>query len=176
MQSSTIFTVFLIFLISTTVVYADHVTSDYDRHIRFEKFKTFMWVQEPQTDEPFMKERLMAAVNTQLTNRGLIVVNEGADCVVDAALTIDERRTWQTYYDSFGWDWGWDYSGWATTTEITFDVATITVDLFDSHTNKLAWRGTATDEVSHHPEKRSKNIRKEIEKMFRGFPPVRVNY
>jgi hypothetical protein len=53
-------------------------------------------------------------------------------------------------------------------------VGTLTVDLFDPKSKKLVWQGVATDTLSHKPEKRTKEFDKEIEKMFKDFPPAVV--
>jgi len=148
---------------------ADKVTADYDRSVNFSKFKTFMWIEEPQTGEPFMKDRIMAAVNRQLTYRGLRQVSDGADLAVGANLATEEKHTWETYYSGGGWDWG---GGWATTTERTYQVGTLTVDLFDAQSKKLVWEGIGVDTLSRHPDKRIKDNDKQVEKMFRGFPPL----
>ena len=147
--------------------HADKVTSDYDHAVNFSKYHTFMWVREPEPEHAFMKERIMAAVNAQLTARGLSEVDEGADLAVGANVALTEAHSWETYYDGSDWSWG----GWAWTTENTYLVGTVTVDLLDAQTRKLVWQGIGVDEVSSKPEKRTKHSRKLVEKMFRDFPP-----
>jgi hypothetical protein len=157
---------------------ADKVTSDHDRNVNFAKFKTFMWIKEPVTDQAFMKDRIMKAVTQQLCDRGFSLVQQGGDLAVGANLSTQEQHVWETFSTGgggWGWGWGWDGgSTWATTTERTYQVGTLTVDLFDSQTKKLAWQGVGTDEMSRHPEKRTKEIDKQILKMFREFPPVHI--
>jgi hypothetical protein len=151
------------------VARADKVTADYDHAVDFFKYKTFMWISEPDTQQPFMKERIMAAVNSQLAARGLRLVHDGADLAIGAHLATEERQTWETYYSGSDWSWG---SGWATTTVKTYEVGTLTVDLFDTNSKKLIWQGVGVDTLSHKPEKRTRGIDKEIGKMFKEFPPV----
>jgi hypothetical protein len=157
----------LLFL-TVAVARADKVTADYDHSVNFYKYKTFMWIGEPDSNVAFMKDRIMAAVNAQLTVRGLRLVSDGADLAIGANLATEEKHTWETYYSGSGWGWG---DGWATTTEKTYLVGTLTVDLFDAQTKKLVWQGVATDTLSRKPEKRWKDTDKEVEKMFRYFPP-----
>ncbi len=146
---------------------ADRVTSDRDHRVNFSKYKTFMWVHEPEPREAFMKERIVASVNAQLVARGMRQVDDGADLAVGANMATEEKHTWETYYNGDGWGWG---SGWSVTKEKTYEVGTLTVDLFDAHTRKLVWQGVGTDEVSPKPEKRTKETDKQIEKMFKHFP------
>jgi hypothetical protein len=168
MRSPSISVVLGLVFLMASVARADKVTSDYDHTANFSKYKTFMWINEPQTDEPFMKERIMAAVTAQLGVKGLQSVKSGADLAIGANFATEEKHTWETYYSGSGWGWG---DGWATTTVKTYEVGTLTVDLFDTQSKKLVWQGVAIDTLSRHPEKRTKDTDKEIEKMFKEFPP-----
>src|SRR5262249_26555119 len=154
-----------ILFLTVAVARADKVTFDYDHSVNFYKYKNFMWLHdEPQTTEPFMKDRIMAAVDAQLTLRGLRRVSEGADLAVGAKFATEEKHSWETYYS------GSD-GGWATTTEKTYEVGTLTVDLFDVHSEKLVWEAVATDTLSRRPKKRWKESDEQVAKMFKNFPP-----
>jgi len=59
----------------------------------------------------------------------------------------------------------------ATTTEETYTVGTLVVDLFGSRTRKLIWRGKATDILSENPKETTKKLNEDIEKLFKKFPP-----
>ena len=155
-------------LLAGVVARADKVTSDYDHEVNFSQYKTFMWIQRPKCEEPFMAERIVSAINAQLKVKGLSEVTEGADMAVGANFATEEQHEWETYYSGSGW--GWD-GGWSTTKVKTYEVGTLTVDLFDAKRKKLAWQGVAIDELSPHPRKRDREIGKEIEKMFKVFPP-----
>jgi hypothetical protein len=47
----------------------------------------------------------------------------------------------------------------------------LVVDLFDSNTKKLIWRGASSDALSDKSAKNIKNLDKGVEKMFDHFPP-----
>src|SRR5262245_52255325 len=100
-----------ILLLTANAALADKVTSDYNHRVNFSKYKTFMWIDQPQPIEPFMKERIMKAVNLQLQARGFRLVNDGADLAIGANLASEEKHTWETYYTGGGWGWGWGW-GW----------------------------------------------------------------
>ncbi len=146
---------------------ADKVTADRDHRVNFSEYKTFMWIQKPKSKEPFMADRIVAAVNAQLRLKGFREVDEGADMAVGANLATEEQHEWETYYS--GGDWGWG-PGWSTTRVKSYEVGTITVDLFDTESKKVIWQGVATDEVSSRPQKRTRETDKQIEKMFKNFP------
>jgi hypothetical protein len=168
MQSRNNFVLLVILILSATVARADKVTADYDHSVNFSKFKTYMWIPDSHSSVPFMKDRVMKSVNQHLTARGLREVSAGADLAVSANLATEEKHTWETYY-SGGWDWGWG-GGWTTTTERTYEVGTLTVDMFDAQTRKLVWQGVSVDRLHSHPEKNIKESHKWIDKMFEKLP------
>ena len=158
-----------VFLLAA-VARADRVTTDHDHSVNFSKYKTFMWVHEPQTNEPLMKDRIINSINEKLRLRGFRQVNQGADLAVGANLATEERHTWDTYYTGSDWGWGYGGGGWATTEERTYEVGTLTVDLFDAENHKVIWQGVGVDKVSSKPEKQTRDLNKQIDKMFRYFP------
>jgi Domain of unknown function (DUF4136) len=171
MQAPRICVMLSMMLFAATVLRADKVRSDFDHSVNFSQFRTFKWIRQPVTNEPFAAERIMKAVNLQLTARGLREVTEGAraDLAIGANLASEEKHTWETYYSGSGWDWG---PGWTTTVEKTYEVGTLTVDVFDADNKKIVWQGISVDTIPSKAEKRIKDRDKQIEKMFRGFPPI----
>jgi Domain of unknown function (DUF4136) len=47
----------------------------------------------------------------------------------------------------------------------------LALDIFDTLTKKLIWRGIASDALSDKPEKNEKKLEKGVEDMFKHFPP-----
>jgi len=155
------------FVLAVTVAArADKVTADYDHAVDFSQYKTFMWMQKPECKDPFIEERIVTAVNTELVNKGLIQVGDGADLAFGANLATQQKHTWETYDDGSGWGWG----GWSTTKMRKYEVGILTVDLFDGHRKTLAWQGVAVGEVSADPTQRTRQTFREIEKMFKDYP------
>jgi hypothetical protein len=111
-------------------------------------------------------------------------VESGGDVSIVAMEMTKDHRTLNTYYDSFGGGWGGGGGfGWgggfgggggfgdATTTEDTYKVGTLVVDLFDAKTKKLFWRGSASDTISNKSDKNIRDLDKGVQKMFDHFPP-----
>ena len=48
---------------------------------------------------------------------------------------------------------------------------TLVVDMFDSATKELLWRGSASGTVSSKSDKNIKNLDKGVQKMFKNYPP-----
>ena len=157
-------------LLIAIVAFAQKVTTDYDHAANFSQYKTFMWLKEPNTEDPLMKQRIIDAVNTELTEKGLQLVRDNADLNVAAHISTRQKQTLNTFYDGYP-GWGWGMGGMATTTVQTYEVGTLVVDLFDSGTKRVIWRGTATATVPDKPEKKEKKIEKALDKMFKDFPP-----
>jgi hypothetical protein len=160
-------------MVIANAVFAQNVKTDYNPGTNFAAYKTFMWIKEPKTTNPLMKERVMNDINEALTARGLKLVTSDADLCIAAHAATTEERTLNTFYDGFGggWRWGGGF-GSATTTTSTYEVGTLVVDLFDAKTKDAIWRGTASKTLSENPQKNAENLNKAIEKMFKNFPPA----
>jgi hypothetical protein len=59
----------------------------------------------------------------------------------------------------------------ATTTVDNIPVGTLVIDMYDTSTKQLVWRGLATDQLSDKPDKDTKKLEKAVNKMFDKFPP-----
>lgn len=155
---------------------AQKVSFDYDHNANFSQYKTFMWIKPVHyRQDPFMEQRIMDAVNAQLTAKGWQLVTEKADVGVVAHIATLEEHSLETFYDGFGGGWGWRHWGGgfgeAITMDHPYEVGTLIVDLLDAHTKQLIWRGEATDSLSEKPDKDVKKLNKAVEKLFKDFPP-----
>ena len=153
--------------------FAQKVTTDYSKTADFAQYKTFMWIKEPKTSDPLVRQRIINDVNAALAAKGLQLVTSNADMCVAAHNATKEERSLNTFYNGFGggWRWGGGF-GSATTTVNTYEVGTLVVDLFDCRTKDAVWRGTATKTLSGNPEKNTENLNKAVEDMFKKFPPA----
>jgi hypothetical protein len=148
------------------------VSTDYDHKADFSRYHTYSWIGV-RTANSLWQERIMGAVDSQLAAKGWTKVGSGGEASISAFGKTVERDNMQTFYDGFpGWGWhGWGGMGTATTTVIPERVGNLTIDVFDSTTKKLIWRGTASDTLSSKPEKNDKKLDKAVEEMFEHFPP-----
>jgi len=149
---------------------AQQVKTDYDRNANFGQYKTFSW-QHLKTQDPLDVDRIKSDVNAALTAKGWTQVASGGDVSIIAIQTTQDQQTLNTFYDGFGGGWGWRrFGGGATTTE-TYEVGTLVVDLFDTKTKQLIWRGSASDTLSNNSNKNIENLNKGVDKLFKKFPP-----
>jgi hypothetical protein len=160
--------------LSATASFAQ-VKTDYDRSVNFAQYKTYSW-GNVHTEDPLWVDRIRDAVSSALAAKGWKQVESGGDVSVMAMEMTETHQTLNTYYDNFGGGWGWRWGGLggfgiSTTTEETYKVGTLVVDLFDTNAKKLIWRGSAMDTLSDKSDKNIKNLDKGVEKMFEHFPP-----
>jgi len=149
---------------------AQQVKTDYDRGANFGQYKTYSW-EQIKTQDPLMVDRIKSAVKTTLAAKGFTEVPSNGDLSLVAMETTRDQQTLDTFYNNFGGGWRWGGFGDATTTTETYKVGTLVVDLFDTKTKTLVWRGSASDTLSNKSEKNIDNLDKGVEKMFKQFPP-----
>ena len=141
--------------------FAQDVKTDYDRAADFNQYKTYSW-ENVHTQNPLWVDRIKEAVNSALASKGWTQVESGGNISIMAMEMTSSHQTLNTYYDGFGGGWGWrgrfggGFGGFgdATTTEETYKVGTLVVDLFDSNTKKLIWRGSSSDTLSDKSDKK----------------------
>src|SRR5712672_616548 len=171
----TIFVSIAMFFALTAASFAQQVKTDYDHNANFRQYKSYSW-EKVQTKDPLMVDRIKEAVNGALTAKGWTQVESGGDVSVVAMEITKNQQTLNTFYDGFGGGWGFRRFGGggfgeSTTTTETYRVGTLVVDLFDTKTKELVWRGNASDTLSNNSDKNIKNMDKDVEKMFKQFPP-----
>jgi hypothetical protein len=152
---------------------AGDVKTDYDRNANFGQYKTYSW-QQVKTKNLLDVDRIKSSVNAALAAKGWTQVDSGGDVSVVAMEITRNQQTLNTFYNGFGGGWRWrGFGGFgeATTTTETYKVGTLVVDLFDAKTKGLVWRGSSTDTLSNNSNKNIKNMDKDVEKMFKDFPP-----
>jgi Domain of unknown function (DUF4136) len=157
---------------------AQQVKTDYDRNANFTQYKTYSW-EQVKTKDTLDVDRIKSAVNAALTAKGWMQVPSSGDVSIIALEITQNQQTLNTLYDGFGGGWGWrrfgggGFGGFgdATTTTDTYQVGTLVVDLFDTKTKQLLWRGSASDTLSNNSNKNIKNLDNGVQKMFKQFPP-----
>ena len=165
-------------LLCATASFAQQVKTDYDRSADFSQYKTYSW-EKVQSQNPLWVDRIKTAVNSALAAKGWTLVESGGNVSIVAMEMNQSHQTLNTYYDSFAGGWGWgrrfggfgDDFGESTTTPETYRVGTLVVDLFDSSSKNLLWRGSLSDVISDKSSKNIKNLDKGVAKLFDHFPP-----
>lgn len=147
------------------------VITDYNHQTDFSRYKTYSWI-EVKAGDPLWVDRIEAAVDSQLVAKGWSRVNGGGDASVCAFASTRAQPRLETFYTGFGGGWRWRGfgDGFAYTEINTIPIGTLVVDIFDSASKQLIWRGNAEDAMSEKPEKNEKKMEKAVEEMFKHFP------
>lgn len=167
-------------LMSTAALHAQHVHTDFDHHAPFSDYHTYT-IGKIQTSNPLDQSVLKDEIRRDLQYHGWRQVPQGGDVVITAIGSQRDQRQYQTFYDGlgpgFGWGgWGgWWGGGWggspSTTTVREIPVGTLIVDMYDTHTHNMVWRGMSHETESDNMNKNSGKLQKAIDEMFYKFPP-----
>jgi hypothetical protein len=153
---------------------AQDVTRDWDKAFDFSKLKTFAIKIGTSWNNQLSEKRVVDDVASALTAKGWVrTENEDqADATVVLHGATQVKHTLNTFYDGWG---GWGYGGMSsgTTTVTDYKVGTLVVDIFETKSKNLVFRGTASDEISDNPDKNVKKITKATDKLFKDFPPTK---
>jgi len=149
---------------------ASDVKTDYDHHANFSHYRTYHW-DRVQTSNPLWQNRIMEAVDRDLQAKGLQRVESGGDLALTAVGATHNEQEYQTFYNGFpGWRWR-RFGETATTTVTTYRIGTLVLDMYDTNSKNLVWRGLSSDTLSEKPEKNQDKLSKSVGKMFEHFPP-----
>jgi hypothetical protein len=157
-----------------TAVFADHVTVDYDHAEHFNQIKTYSW-SKVQTANSIWDDRVKDAIDQELSAKGWMQVSSGGEVTLVAIEKTSIHQQYDTFYDGFG---GWrrfGSFGESTTTVDNYEVGTLIVSMFDGNSKQLIWRGASSSDLSGNPEKNTKNLDKDVQKMFKNFPPKKTS-
>ena len=157
-----------------TIVTAQSVTYDFDRSADFTRFKTYTWVRGTNLNDELNHQRIMRAVDAQLSARGFSQVEAAGNPDVLVAYHASFDKNLRINGFSSGWGgyrFAGNRSGTATVGEIL--IGTLAVDIVDAKSKTIVWRGMATKEVDVNAkaDKRDKNINRAAEKLFKNYPP-----
>lgn len=157
-----------------TMTFAQNVTYDFDRSTDFSRIRTYAWVRGTTLGDELNHNRIVGAIDAQLSQKGLVKLETTANADVVVAYHATFDRDLQINGFSSGWG-GYRFagsrSGTARAEEIL--VGTLVVDMMNAKTKTIVWRGMASKDidVKASPEKREKNITKTTQKLLKNYPP-----
>ncbi|MGC9198604.1 MAG: DUF4136 domain-containing protein [Acidobacteriaceae bacterium] len=168
---------------------AADIKVDYNHHLNFSQYKTYSWGKVSVSDS-LVAERIHRVVNEDLQKAGWTEVPTGGQVTIMAHDNIHNEQEEETYYDGMGGGWGdgWGWGGWgmggglmgmggmgmggmSTTSVENYRTAHLVIDMFNTQSKALLWRGVSRGELSNKPAANRKNLYEDIDKMFKHFPP-----
>ena len=168
-------------LMAPALAAAQKVSYDYEKSANFAAFKTFALKEGTPVGQPLIDQRIVAAIEAELTAKGLTKSETNPDLVVVYHIAFDKQKDISTFssgygggYGPYGYGWGGGWAGGTTQTQVRdILIGTLVVDIADAAKKQMVWRGMATKQVDAQtkPEKRDKNIANAMKKIFKNFPP-----
>ena len=169
-------------VVAPALLLAQKVSYDYNKSANFATYKTYQQKDGTKVGQQLIDDRIVAAIDTELTAKGLTKAASNPDVFVVYHVAFDKEKDISTYSSGYGggygaYGWGWGGGGWAggtTTTQVRdILIGTMVIDVADAKKSELAWRGMGVKEVNTQakPEKRDKSISEAVKKIFKNYPP-----
>lgn len=152
-----------------------YISHDYDPKADFSAYHTFNWIDQSTMENgrqaamhlnPLVEARIKRAVNERLTAKGLALDETAPDLLlvyhVGVQNVTEIRRT------GYGWQFGGD-----NVRADQFEEGTFILDMVDTTTRRMVWRGIAEGVLDENPtaESLDKNVNDMIDKLLRKYPP-----
>jgi len=145
------------------------VRTDYDEEVDFTAYESFQWMPVLKKKQKkiikknsFLDRRIRRAVEHELESQGYYIEADGPTDALLAYHIVVEAHV-DVGYAGYGY-WGPRYH------RRRYREGTIIVDVIDSETRQLIWRGSASGQVGH-PNGDPDQIKAAIAKIFEKFPP-----
>jgi uncharacterized protein DUF4136 len=147
-----------------------HYASGYD----IANAKTFAVEVMTKWNNPTNEEYAKKMVIQQLTERGYVQATDpsSADLLVEIHGATKDKTSVHKFYTGTSMD-NYGFSGPAGVTpswETEYKVGAGVVDIFDTKTKRLVFRGAAQDVISDQGQQNQKKIEDGVVKIFKDFP------
>lgn len=170
-------TIIIISILALTACSPDiRVYSDHDPDYQMKQFKTFDWGQQADIEtngnplyyNELNDKRIKSAILKELSSRGYVRTDADPDLVIHYHIIIDDQSVITT--EPFGYFYG-PYWMRMRTDVYSYREGTLIIDLMDTKTKNLVWRGWATAAIDMIPQEQTEEIiNRAIAKIFRRFP------
>lgn len=161
------------------------VTSDFDHSVNFRAYKTWAWYPQQAVDaeggpakgyESFLDQRLQAAVERELSAKGLTRVDKSPDLYIAYSAKVEEKQQVSPYYNGLGYPYyGYGYYGRGPYTPVTqYKAGTVIIDLVDAKRKELAWRGSGQAQVDNQSIS-EEEVHRIVNSILGTYPPTDAN-
>jgi len=166
-----------VLVLSSPAVFGQKVKVDVDTTTNFSAYKTFAWADGMVARNPLITQAIIAAVESELTARGLtkVAANPDLKVAVVAAAGMDIQAVGPTWNNVNYATWG-GYTNPAALMNVT--TGTMLIDLVDTKKDISVFRGVAKETLNRSPsaditgdaKSVEKLIKKAVTKMFKKYP------
>jgi hypothetical protein len=160
-------------LCCVTVAQTDEQTvrTSHTPGVDFSKYHTYKWVEiKGQHPDPSLDAQIKQSIDSQFAAKGLTKANNSADLSVDYQTAVSKVEKWETYED---WSDTGPEARLPQRRQVTIDVGTLVLDIYDTAAKQLVWSGRAhkTIDPNSSSENRQKNLDNAAKKLLADFPP-----
>ena len=159
------------------------VTTEYDHSAPLGN-RSYSWGRVTM-QVPLYQSVVQAAIDKDLAARGWQLAPSGGSATLFANGDIRNMQQLESFYSGLdgdgGWGEGWGLHGWGAGWTPYYGVETanamstaeghLVVDIFDSGSHRLLFRGVTGDDLSNTEKKNTEELDKGLKKMFSKFPP-----
>ncbi len=153
-----------------------NVTSDYDKTVDFNQYKTFAFhksgIDKVEISD-LDKKRILKAIDESLSAKGLIK-QENPDILVNIFTKSREQVDVNTFNAGWGYGWGWGWSPWMYNNRTSVSRSTegtLYIDLIDAKKKELIWQGEGNGNLPKSVDKKDEQIKKMVSKILDQYPP-----
>ena len=161
------------------------VSHDFDPDANFSSYATWNLMDLPDNPElgQITEQRLQSSMERTLAAKGMTQARGEPDFWVGYQVVFDEEVSYNTVNSYYGGGWGYGgwygpgYGGMSMGTSRTYEnrvtVGTLIIDIFDSQTKKLSWRGVGETKIQEirDPNERQQRLDQIVDKVMESFPP-----
>ena len=160
------------------------VSQDYDPEMRFPDLRSYSWKppkvkesSDARVSNPLLHKRFQQTIDRVLAEKSF-VPSQNADFLVSYDFSIRSKIQSRPVSTGFGFGVGsyrrYGGIGFDTGSDISqYDLAVLVIDVYDSKTDTLLWRGTGSEIYGSHPspEKNMAMVNSLVEAILAQFPP-----
>ncbi len=173
----------LLFSAALTAAFGASTKSDYQKDFDFSRLHTFSFKTERDSRDRLATntieaQRILKALTVQLEENGFTQASDTPDFIVAFYSRVKEKTEINSTGFGYGPAWGWGYGvpyrnrwRWGRGPDIstyTYTQGCVMVDIIDTKTQELVWRGVVKDTVNGigQSEKQVNNAAKDLIQRF----------
>ena len=177
-----------ILVVSLLLVMGSCAVTDVDRTADFAQYKTYTWGKPAsQVNDPVYKSELISknierTIESELTKKGIVESKHNPDFIITYTTATKEKQQWRSgaygmagpffipmyryyYWGGYGSPYSWNYAS----QQSTFTEGTLIIDIKDSRTKELVWRGTVKGTVDN-ISALEKQVQKAVKAIMKKYP------
>ncbi len=153
------------------------VSNDFDHSVNFRAYKTWSWYPQQGQDteggpargyESFLDQRIRAAVEREMTAKGLTKVDKSPDIFVAYSAKVENKQRINNVGPYSPWGYGYYGRGMAPVSE--YKAGTVILDIVDAKRKELAWRGTGVAQLDQNTINEAETFRI-VNSILGTYPP-----